>query len=114
MKKPLFHQELLSLYLPAAPPKRELAISLNNYNHTPPIPTEPIQEPIHETISTEANSQNEGPAEREVKDVIETSIEGRVLQLVQEGKTVDEIAKLLNRGKTEVELLIKLNKQMNS
>lgn len=43
------------------------------------------------------------------KDIVETSIESQILQLAKEGKSVTEIAKQLNRGKTEVELLLKLN-----
>ena len=49
--------------------------------------------------------------EFEINDQVETTFVGQVLQLLQDGKTVDEIAKQLNRGKTEVELLIKLNRE---
>lgn len=48
------------------------------------------------------------------KDIVETSIEGQVLQLFKEGKSSEEIAKQLNRGKTEVDLYIKLNKLSNN
>lgn len=44
------------------------------------------------------------------EDIIETSLEGQVMHLIEAGKTVEEIAKQLNRGKTEIELLIKLNR----
>lgn len=43
------------------------------------------------------------------RDIVETSVESQILQLAKEGKSVTEIAKQLNRGKTEVELLLKLN-----
>lgn len=43
------------------------------------------------------------------EDIVETSLESQILQLAREGKSVDEIAKQLNRGKTEVDLLIKMN-----
>lgn len=52
--------------------------------------------------------------EKETKDMIETSIEGQVLQLFHEGKSPEEIAKQLNRGKTEVDLYIKLHKMANN
>jgi|SRR5699024_4977775 len=45
----------------------------------------------------------------EKEDSIETSIESQIMRLAQEGKSIDEIAKQLNRGKTEVELMLKLN-----
>lgn len=48
-------------------------------------------------------------AEKEVEDVVETSFEGQVLQLFRAGKSPEEIAKQLNRGKTEVDLYIKLH-----
>lgn len=52
--------------------------------------------------------------ENEPEDILETSIEGQVLQLYKEGKSPEEIAKLLNRGKTEVDLYIKLNNMANN
>ncbi len=46
---------------------------------------------------------------KETKDFFETSGEAEVLHFHQQGLTIEEIAKKLNRGKTEVELIIKLN-----
>lgn len=42
------------------------------------------------------------------EDKVETSIESQVFQMHQKGISTETIAKQLNRGKTEVELLIKL------
>lgn len=42
---------------------------------------------------------------------VEASLESRVLQLYAAGKNVEEIAKTLNCGKTEAELIIKLYNQ---
>lgn len=39
---------------------------------------------------------------------VDASLESRVLQLHSKGKTIEEIAKTLNCGKTEAELIIKL------
>ncbi|HLR73381.1 MAG TPA: hypothetical protein VK073_04115 [Pseudogracilibacillus sp.] len=41
----------------------------------------------------------------------EVSFEGKVLQLYQQGFDVDQIAKQLNSGRTEVDLIIKLQSQ---
>src|SRR5699024_1201328 len=43
-----------------------------------------------------------------ITDVFETSIEAQVLQLHTNGLSVTEIAQKLNRGKTEVSLIINL------
>ncbi len=44
------------------------------------------------------------------RDVVEEpSLKSSVLSLYQQGKTVDDIAKQLNRGKTEIELIIKFH-----
>jgi len=42
------------------------------------------------------------------EDKVETSIESQVFQMHQKGISTETIARQLNRGKTEVELLIKL------
>lgn len=42
-------------------------------------------------------------------DHAEVSIKGQILSLAAEGKSISEIAKIVNRGKTEVELLLKMN-----
>ncbi|HLS23322.1 MAG TPA: hypothetical protein VK037_05340 [Pseudogracilibacillus sp.] len=56
----------------------------------------------------DALSLRHSPSQEE--DKVETSLESKVLQLQGEGKTVEEIAKQLNRGKTEVDLLLKLHR----
>lgn len=45
----------------------------------------------------------------EKRDELETSVEGQVFQLYREGKSIEEIARELHRGKTEIELMIKLH-----
>lgn len=55
------------------------------------------------------NSPSKEASKERVKDVIETSFEAKVLQLAKAGLSIDDIAKKLNRGKTEVGLIIKLN-----
>lgn len=45
-----------------------------------------------------------------MEDQLETSTEGQIFHLYQNGYSKEEIAKKLNRGKTEVELILKMNK----
>lgn len=42
------------------------------------------------------------------QDEVETSLEAKVLQLHTNGETIDDIAKKLNCGKTEAEIIIKM------
>lgn len=47
------------------------------------------------------------------EDEVETSIEAKVLQYYEQGMSIDSIAKKLNRGKTEIELMIQFFQQKN-
>lgn len=49
-----------------------------------------------------------------IDDTFTTSLEAQVLQLYQQGKEVEEIAQMLNCGKTEAELIINLSKKRKS
>ncbi len=44
-----------------------------------------------------------------VDETVELTLESRVLHLYKNGKTIEEIAKQLNKGKTEIELIIKFH-----
>ncbi|HZW68206.1 MAG TPA: hypothetical protein VFF20_06345 [Pseudogracilibacillus sp.] len=46
---------------------------------------------------------------QENEDIIEKSLASQIMRLAQAGKSIDDIAKQLNRGKTEVELMLKMN-----
>lgn len=46
--------------------------------------------------------------EKNEKDSVKTSLEGQILHLYEQGCKAEEIAKKLNRGKTEVELILKM------
>lgn len=48
----------------------------------------------------------------EKKDDFTPTIQGQVYQLLDEGLAVEEIAKRLNRGKTEIELIVKFKEQI--
>lgn len=49
-----------------------------------------------------------------VEDQVEASLESQVLQLNDQGFSLEQIARKLNRGKTEVELIVKLYKKNNT
>jgi hypothetical protein len=83
-----------------------------------------VKEP-EQTITEEMNGQNTGEPDQKVavKQYEETpistpeqipaklppTIEERILQLHREGKTIEEIAKMTHKGKTEIELFIKFH-----
>jgi hypothetical protein len=46
-----------------------------------------------------------------VQDDLEVSLQSRILKLHREGKTIEEIARELNCGKTEVELILKFQEK---
>jgi len=45
------------------------------------------------------------------QDEVETSLEAQILQLHTNGETIDDIAKKLNCGKTEAEIIIKMHQK---
>ncbi|WP_337020083.1 DUF6115 domain-containing protein [Oceanobacillus massiliensis] len=53
------------------------------------------------------------PADIEYTDTMEASLESRVLQLHQEGLPIGEIARKLNCGKTEAEIIVKMHQKNN-
>jgi len=67
----------------------------------------------HKTIETNESSYEFPPIHMEEPNVdqVETSLHSQVFHLHKKGLTIEEIAKKLNRGKTEIELIIKLNPQ---
>lgn len=72
-------------------------------------PTLAIKERVNEDESAQyINKQLTQIKDR--KDQVETSLESQILQLHEEGLSHEEIAKKVNRGKTEVELFLKMLK----
>ncbi|BAC13541.1 hypothetical conserved protein [Oceanobacillus iheyensis HTE831] len=47
----------------------------------------------------------------DAEDTVEASLDARVLQLYNQGKSIDEIASELKCGKTEAEIIIKLHQK---
>lgn len=75
-----------------------------------------IGKPINKTaspVNAEAEQKEEVseyiPEDAEVEDDSETSLQAKILQLYDQGITVEDIARQLNCGKTEAELVIKLH-----
>ncbi|MEM1506445.1 hypothetical protein RG959_24150, partial [Domibacillus sp. 8LH] len=68
---------------------------------------EPIRSQANYDYSEQENSSYTPPVPIE-EDQVEASLQSRILQLHHRGKSNTEIAKQLDCGKTEVELIIKL------
>lgn len=68
-----------------------------------------------ENIQSQKSSKTSTPirkpdlAQKEKSTSVELAFEQQVLKLHSEGKTVEEIAKITQKGKTEIELLIKFH-----
>lgn len=98
--------ELLETYLEEIKEENRLLEKEVN-NQTPPKNSVPPE-------TDDINKQNNGkddyiPQVYNVMDDSETSLQARILQLHGQGQTVDKIARNLNCGKTEAELIIKLH-----
>jgi len=80
------------------------------------LPKDSLLNDSHQQSSiNERNVAN--PIELEIgshEDQIETSLQAKILQLHQQGLTIEQIAKHLNCGKTEAELIIEIFQQKNS
>ncbi|QCR31824.1 hypothetical protein [Lysinibacillus sp. SGAir0095] len=85
-----------------------------------PVESIPPKALVPKKVATNAYKQQTVNEVRPVKQTIETetvekdltvlpSFEQKVITLYQQGKTIDEIAKLTQKGKTEIELLIKFH-----
>ncbi|RDW19507.1 hypothetical protein CWR48_07240 [Oceanobacillus arenosus] len=79
------------------------AVSEDKMNHDP-VPQKEVSQEPQDTIDTPI-------IDEKVHDVMETSLEAKILQLHHQGMSIMEIAQQLNRGKTEVELFIKMYKK---
>lgn len=100
--------ELLELYLDELKEEnKQLMDELNNNTSFS------AQEKESEVIKNELNNHpvqnDELPLEK--VDLMETSLEAEVLHLYQKMYTPNDIARKLNCGKTEVELIIKFHKK---
>jgi DNA-binding NarL/FixJ family response regulator len=71
------------------------------------VSNEPVRSQANDDYSEQENSSYTPPAPIE-EDQVEASLQSRILQLHHRGKSNTEIAKQLDCGKTEVELIIKL------
>ncbi|WP_093191625.1 DUF6115 domain-containing protein [Salimicrobium halophilum] len=70
-----------------------------------------VASPVQEIYRNRDNSQEQesiySPPEIEENDVVEFSDETKAKQMYEEGLSIEEIAKKLGKGKTEVELIVK-------
>lgn len=76
------------------------------------IVEQPPRKPIMEARQQEDKYQDYQPfMPKEEETVVEPSFAAQVLSLAERGDSIETIAKKLNRGKTEVELLIKFHQK---
>ncbi|MGP4059854.1 DUF6115 domain-containing protein [Halobacillus sp. H74] len=66
-----------------------------------------------ETMEVSESKDYTPPEPVEDGEVYQPSIHSQVFELKKEGYTIEEIAKQLNKGKTEVELLYKFHQKSN-
>lgn len=80
------------------------SVSLNG--SLPPVELEDASHAKTDDESTEEIDVNLGNG---VQDEVEVSLQSRILKLYQEGSTIEDIARSLGCGKTEVELIVKFH-----
>lgn len=68
------------------------------------------KDPILSYVNLNSDEDENTYKQEKQEDKVETSLEGQVLQLYKKGLSAEEIAKKINRGKTEVSLILKLVK----
>ena len=78
--------------------------------NAPPLPKH--LKPLLEKQEEEENRKKSKSSLSIKKDRLETSLEVQIAQLSKQGLSIEEIAKKLNKGKTEVELILKLNESV--
>jgi len=106
--------ELMETYLEEI---KEENNRLQNYIHSLEREKDnaPAKTAAKSELPAEGNKEEESFAlslAEKMNDHIEASLEAKVLQLHQQGKSLEEIAKTLNCGKTEAELIIKFQQKM--
>lgn len=76
--------------------------------------TETRVEPATKAAADKTDSSAYTPATDHVADESKLSLEAKVLQLYDRGLEIENIARQLNCGKTEAELIIKFNKKAHN
>lgn len=81
------------------------SIVKNAYNRqiTHPTKAETVE------IQPQKEEQDKGSQEHQLADESEISFEQKVIKLHHDGKSIEEIAKITQKGKTEIELLLKFH-----
>lgn len=114
-------EELLAVYLLEIREENDKMIQLidQQAKHVPQekikeatIVEQPPRKPMMEARQQENKYQDYQPFMPEPEEaVVEPSFAAQVLSLAERGDSIETIAKKLNRGKTEVELLIKFHQK---
>lgn len=103
---------------PLLPNHRPVALKSGNAAPKKQMPAEKPAPALDETGSGSKNSENPSeepawlPPVDDVQDTFEESLLSRAVKLQKKGYNVTEIAKSLDRGKGEIELLLKFNEKV--
>lgn len=84
-------------------PDKQKADEIQNNNVT-------SQNPVNDLEQEEYKSY-QPPMENEQPDVMEQSFAAQVLSLYNKGETIETIARKLDKGKTEIELIVKFQQK---
>lgn len=103
--------EIFERYLAEIREENERLMNDLNQNKQEQIPisepdSAPKEEPKELELPPFANKQLS-----ETEDKVETSLQAQILQLYEQGLTLDQIAKQLKCGKTEAELIINFHQK---
>lgn len=121
-------EELLAVYLLEIREENEKVVSMltneknnkqpKNATHLPDMNYEQKDTyekaaPIIQQMKTyqEAKVDYQPPTVNESRDTIEKSLSAQVLSLYNQGESIESIARKLDSGKTEIELMIKFHKK---
>lgn len=74
-------------------------------------PYEKVAPIKHKEQYTEPTVDYQPPTVNESQDIVEKSFSGEVLSLYNQGESIESIARKLDSGKTEIELMIKFHKK---
>lgn len=82
-------------------------VNTNERNRHISKPNEKVTNRLMQNVKA-GNITNKLVQTEKREDKVETSLESKILQLHEQGLSHEEIAKKMNRGKTEVELFLKM------
>ncbi|OCS87701.1 hypothetical protein [Caryophanon tenue] len=95
---PMPDEEVVAFEVPVVPKKKAASVYASQPPKAPLTKRPTFEEAMQQAVET--------PAEKPPQ-----TLQQQIQQMREEGQTIEQIAKALNKGKTEVELLLKFNLQ---